>query len=168
MISHADLLNRLLYDSNTGIFTWKSTHSTRPLNGTVAGSLKKSGYTQIHIDNIIYQAHILAWFYVYGVWPEKELDHKNRIRSDNRIDNLRLASDYQQAHNRNPHPNSNGYIGVKKQGNKYQARLMDKGESFYLGLFDTAELAGLVRSEARDRLMSGKSFRTATGVANGK
>jgi hypothetical protein len=50
------------------------------------------GYVQIKISGKLYHAHRLAWLYVYGYMPEKEIDHINRIRDDNRIANLREAT----------------------------------------------------------------------------
>ncbi len=36
-------------------------------------------------------AHII-WFLEWGIWPTKEIDHENRVRDDNRIENLRLTT----------------------------------------------------------------------------
>ena len=58
--------------------------------GDIAGCLVKTGYRQIKIGNTAYLAHRLAWFYVYGEWPE-QLDHINRIKTDNRLDNIEEA-----------------------------------------------------------------------------
>lgn len=36
-------------------------------------------------------AHKLAWRLYYGEWPSGRLKHKNRVKSDNRIDNIILV-----------------------------------------------------------------------------
>ena len=85
------LLKKLLhYNPRTGIFTWKisSKYSCVKI-GDIAGCKNKDGYIIIGIDGKNYQAHRLAWFYTYGVWPKDQLDHEDHIRHHNWIDNLR-------------------------------------------------------------------------------
>ena len=72
------------YDSETGLFT----KATGKNIGKGVGS-KNNGYIFIKIKGSNYSAHRLAWLYVYGVWPTYHLDHINRLRDDNRINNLR-------------------------------------------------------------------------------
>jgi hypothetical protein len=101
----------LQYNSETGEFTWskarKGARSNRP-----AGTNNR-GYTQITYNYQPYSAHRLAWFFVYGVWPRDMIDHINRVRSDNRIENLREADN--QVNQRNAKINSrntSGHRGV--------------------------------------------------------
>lgn len=87
-----ELLHKILnYDQYAGIFTWKKGRQ-RISVGDVAGSLKKSGYVDIWIDQKQYRAHRLAWLYTYGYLPEHEIDHKNRIKDNNWISNLREST----------------------------------------------------------------------------
>lgn len=46
------------------------------------------------IDKHEYMEHRLAWFYMMGEWPgvNGSIDHKNRIKNDNRWENLRFAT----------------------------------------------------------------------------
>jgi len=78
----------LAYDPSTGVFGWKGRRKGKKHDGT-PGSTDKDGYLIITIDGRHYRAHRLAWFYVYGRFPNREIDHINRDRSDNRISNLR-------------------------------------------------------------------------------
>jgi len=54
--------------------------------------LIKIGYIIIKINRKDYQAHRLAWLYEYGNFPKQTIDHINRIKTDNRICNLRDVS----------------------------------------------------------------------------
>lgn len=78
--------------------------------GLEAGSLAKNGYVSININGTMYLAHRLAWFHYYGEWPADQLDHKNRVRSDNRIGNLRPANNRSNHENRTN--NKSGHAGV--------------------------------------------------------
>lgn len=140
-ITHAELLERLHYSPDSGLFTWlKDTGGPKGKKGFVAGSLKSNGYVDIRFNGPIYRAHRLAWFYHYGKWPDGEIDHINGIKSDNRISNLREATRAESIRNigrRNK--NKTGFKGVGNVGNKWKARITFNGENIYLGLFDTPE-----------------------------
>ena len=89
----AERLRELLhYDAETGVFRWKvRPYRTSIQSGTVAGMIY-AGYRRIRVDGQMYQAHRLAWFYIHGHWPVNLIDHKNTIRDDNRLSNLREAT----------------------------------------------------------------------------
>ena len=78
------------YDPKTGIFTWKYANNNRKA-GSKAGYKAKDGYIAISIDSKRYLAHRLVWLFVYGHFPKYDIDHINRIRDDNRIENLQKA-----------------------------------------------------------------------------
>lgn len=82
----------LSYDPETGIFRWLVNRPPNKTAGKEAGSPDDDGYLRIGIDRRRYRAHRLAWFYVHGVWPQMELDHKDTDRTNNRIANLREAT----------------------------------------------------------------------------
>lgn len=48
--------------------------------GDVAGCVDKDGYIQIRLKGKMYPAHRLAWLYVYGEWPQDEIDHINCVK----------------------------------------------------------------------------------------
>lgn len=56
------------------------------------GSLDKDGYLIIKIKGKQYKAHRLVYAYFNGEFPKGEIDHINRCRTDNRIENLRVCS----------------------------------------------------------------------------
>lgn len=87
------LRKRLYYSKTTGLFSWLVRSSSRTDIGDIAGCGNTTDrYIYITVDGVRYSAHRLAWFYVYGVWPTHEIDHKNEIRHDNRWSNLRPAT----------------------------------------------------------------------------
>lgn len=87
-LTHDRLLEMLTYNKYTGDFLLNEHVSTRA-KGCKAGTYSDKGYIMIQIDKKIYAAHRLAWYYVHGYYPEHQIDHINRVRDDNRIDNLR-------------------------------------------------------------------------------
>jgi citrate synthase len=92
MITQKYLKSILYYSENTGNFIWRVRKSNRTNIGDVAGKLSFCGYVVIKIDGKEYKAHRLAWLYVHGNHPENQIDHANRNREDNRIKNIREAT----------------------------------------------------------------------------
>ena len=148
----AEQLRSILhYDPATGIFTWKVGCSSRVKVGYIAGSLDGDGYLRIRLQSRKYQAHRLAWLYVYGVWPKDQLDHINRNRSDNRISNLREVSHKQNHQNRSkPSNNTSGHPGVSwdKRDSKWRAQITHNQKKIHLGSFTTLEEAIAARKAA--------------------
>lgn len=148
----ADYLRSILhYSPETGIFTRKVSTSNRVKVGDVAGSQDGHGYLNIRVCSRKYQAHRLAWLYVYGEWPEDQLDHINRNRSDNRIANLREVTNKQNHQNRSkPSNNTSGHPGVSwyKQNSKWVAHIMHNYKLIHLGYFTDVEEAVAARKAA--------------------
>ena len=137
---HQSLLDQLDYDPLTGIFTWKISPSRRAKAGSVAGGVSNN-YWAIRVCGKLYYARILAWFYITGVWPTSKVDHRNSIKTDNRYDNLRLATSEQNAQNCRPHSDSlSGFKGVRPYRKRFAARIRTIGENIHLGAFDTPEI----------------------------
>ena len=144
-ITHDELQSVLNYDQISGIFTWAVNKNSRAMKGYIAGYQEKNGgYLQIVINKKTYRAHRLAWFYVYGYMP-KQIDHINRIKSDNRIINLRVCTTQENSRNTKVNSkNTSGFKGVtfNKDKGKYQASTKINGKGKHLGLFNTAKEAG--------------------------
>lgn len=94
-LTHASLLQHLHYDPATGIFTRKVRTSQNTRIGDVAGYINRAGYIIVGLFGRSYLAHRLAWFYMHGQWPARNLDHRDRSRLNNRIDNLRECNQAQ-------------------------------------------------------------------------
>ena len=80
-----------------------------------------------------------------------QIDHINGIASDNRIENLRLANNADNAKNRNPRKTNTGVRNVSFVNNKYRVAIQSNNDKIYCGAFDNLELAELVAMEARDK-----------------
>jgi HNH endonuclease len=138
-ITWDELVSVLDYNADTGIFVWKETRG-RILKGSIAGCLEDDGYVTIRINRKVYKAHRLAWFYCFKEWPTLDIDHINRIRSDNSLDNLRELT--RADNNRNSIArNSTESKNVYKNGPGFMARVSFNGKDTYLGTFKTIDLA---------------------------
>lgn len=139
-----ELRAQLSYDPLTGVFTRIKQNSGTKRVGKVAGCVDKEGYHGIRMFSVNYRAHRLAWLYVYGEWPSGRIDHKNRVRNDNRISNLRLATPSQNGFNQAAKPNTaSGLKGVTwvKGRERWKAMAGVGGGYKFLGYFRTPEAA---------------------------
>ena len=110
-----------------------------------------------------YSAHRLAWLYMTGDWPPDEVDHKNRVRTDNRWDNLRLADTFTNKRNTSAYRNNkSGFKGVSWHvcSRKWRSRIRVDGKEKNLGLYDTPEQANAAYERAA-REMFGEFARAA-------
>ena len=148
----AEYLRSILdYDPATGAFTWKISNSNRVKVGSVAGSQSDKGYLCIRVCSRRYKAHRLAWLYVYGVWPEDQIDHINRNRADNRISNLRDVSHKQNHQNTGkPRNNTSGHTGIgwHKQSSKWVVQIIHNQKKIHLGYFTNIEESIAARKAA--------------------
>lgn len=139
-LSADELREHLSYDPTTGVFSYRKTGFGRRA-GQICGSPER-GYIRIGVKRTIYYAHRLAWLYVYGEFPSDFIDHINMDRSDNRIENLRIATRAQNSAN----TGSRGLHGLKgvcwhKAAKRWSAFIKVNQKNIHLGLFDTAEAA---------------------------
>lgn len=132
----------LSYDAATGVLRWKVSPAPSVPVGRVAGHLGKGRYIRVSIDGVRYQAHRLAWFYVYGEWPASQLDHREADSPCNSLINLRPATASQNASNRRrPANNTTGFKGVTfvPGRRRWQAAVKKNGKAHFLGYFRSPE-----------------------------
>lgn len=166
MVTAKALRARLDYNPETGIFKWKDSKTTPRNRGKVAGWVNSDGYVCIEIDYKEYKAHRLAWLYIYGKWPKGQTDHENLIRSDNRIKNLREATQSQNQINMGlPKRNTSGFKGAFwiKDHQKWSARIHMDGKQRHLGYFNSAEEAHAAYMKAA-RARHGEFARSAVRI----
>lgn len=139
------------YNPENGIFTWKFNRSKLAKIGCIAGTIDKRGYIVIGVNQKNYKAHRLAWLYVYGEFPPKQIDHINHDRTDNRIANLRIVSNQENQKNKTKQINNTSRVtgvGWHKASNKWCARISVNKKYIHLGLFTDINEAIAARKQA--------------------
>lgn len=110
-------------------------------------------YCRVSVDGKAYAFHRLVYLYHHGKQP-KVVDHIDNNRENNRIENLRSATQSENCLNRVRHCNNkSGYKNVMwhKKTNKWAVLISVNHKRKYFGFYDDLELAGLVAEEARDK-----------------
>lgn len=131
------------YEPSTGWLIRRVSTNPRGPKGAISGSLDGKGYHHCQINKNIYRQHHLVWLYHFGFIP-KMLDHRDRNRTNNRIENLRESSLSQNHANRSKGAGASRYKGVSRHTNgRWQAQTKVNKVAHHLGLYDTQE-------EARD------------------
>ncbi len=127
-LTATELRSLLSYNPETGVFTWLVDRDRRPFKGRVAGTTGKTGRRQININGTQYLAHRLAWLWMTGEWPRTVIDHKDLDPSNNRWNNLRLASAAENSRNCRPRPSKHGRgIVYHRQSKLWVARVWVEG-----------------------------------------
>jgi hypothetical protein len=153
MITQERLKQRYRYNKHTGVFTRLFNRAGAVKGTKVTTEHGPSGHLQITVDRKIYPPANLAWLYVYGVYPDGIVDHKDRNPKNNRIKNLRLATNQQNAFNRSVR--SDSILGIKCiQGvpGRYRVRVTASQELHHIGYFSTLRSAKAARNKALRRL----------------
>lgn len=144
MLTHERLLEALHYDPVAGVFIWKVSTNGRITIGQKAGWTSNTGHRSVTLDGRTHKEHRLAWFYVHGVWPKHQIDHKDVTPDNNAINNLRDATQFQNQRNKGRYKsNKSGFKGVswKEKNRKWVAQAKLNNKVHHLGLFDSAEEA---------------------------
>jgi hypothetical protein len=143
-----------IFDYKNGQLIRKVDSARLAKAGSFAGFLdEKSGYYRVGVKGKTYLVHRVIFFLHHGFLPEF-LDHINGIRTDNRIENLRVATKQQNCQNRAKHRNnSSGLKNVSwhKERKKWGVSIHVHERKRHFGYFEDLELADLVSQEARDK-----------------
>lgn len=98
------------------------------------GSYDKDGYLIIKIKGKQYKAHRLVYAYHNNKFPKNMIDHINRNRTDNRIENLRDVTADINNNNANRQSNKDtGVVGVhldKTKGLKKKYAISKNGKTY--------------------------------------
>lgn len=127
-----------MYEYKDGFLYWRQDSKRKGVRaGRKIGALSKSGYYQIGINKNVYYLHRLIFLYHNGYLP-KEVDHIDRNKSNNTIENLRSADRKKNCYNTASRKNSTSkYIGVSAKGLGWQSQIRINGKCKYLGIFKT-------------------------------
>ena len=119
--------------------------------GVIKPTVSTNGYIVISLLGKLYAAHRIAWCLVHGDWPKAHLDHINRQRADNRLSNLREATNTENLQNMGlMSNNTSGYKGVsyQKSNRKWLCQISIGSKRVFLGLYTTAEEASIAYESA--------------------
>lgn len=144
MITAALLRELLHYCPATGKFTWRVQLSRKMPVGKVAGSLRPDGRRYVCIFGKHYFTSRLAWMYVTGEWPEHEIDHRDRNRTNDAFFNLRPSTRQQNCFNTGVRKDSSTRrkgVSYEKRTGKWFARISVSGKSKVIGTYATADQA---------------------------
>lgn len=95
-----EIIDRCLeYFPKSGKLIWAVPTASTVKIGQLVGSINSKGYRTCNINRQSLKVHHICWYKFYGEWSGHQLDHINRIRSDNKIINLRKSTDIQNRHN---------------------------------------------------------------------
>jgi hypothetical protein len=137
-----------MFDSERTFRSWNAKNVGKP-----AGAVTKAGYILIRLQNHPYYAHRLIWLLTHGEPLPDTIDHADRNPANNRIDNLRAATNgLNMANILVRRDNKVGVKGVQAHGRGFMARIRSRNKEAYLGTFDTIEEATQAYQDAAARI----------------
>lgn len=141
---------RFAYCPETGVLTWKTTPYPSKL-GKPVGSLGSHGYLVVNLLGSPQLLHRIAWAIVHGEFPRDRLDHINRVRTDNRVSNLRACTHAQNLANSGlRRDNTSGRKGIFWDAKKklWRAAITIEGKQRWLGRRKDPDKAAALYADA--------------------
>lgn len=149
------------YNPNTGVLVRRKSSGGRKA-GSATGTPNAHGHLVCSVDDSLFYVHRIAWAIHYGRYPQKGIDHINGNKQDNRIANLRLATQSENLMNACLHSNNtSGCRGVyfNKTERRWVAEISAYGRRYILGRFKDKDKAAVAYAEAAN-LYHGEFART--------
>jgi len=141
------------FDYIDGELYWKNPSCYRLKNGDIAGGVSGKGRLSVRLNWKRYQVHRLIFMMHHGYMP-KIVDHADGDFLNNRIENLREATEAQNGYNKRASiRNTSGLKNVSwcKPRKKWVVMIWVDKIPKYIGGFADIELAELVAIEAREK-----------------
>ena len=149
MLTQARLKDLMTYDDETGVFA--RIKSVNRAGRRVSDRPNSDGYLQFCIDYKMYLQHRVAWLYAYGEFPKGDLDHINRVKTDNRLCNLRVVTSFENSQNKPPAKNNlYPHVHWVDQKNRFRVRIRSAGKA-YVKFFKSLEDAKKCSDEMRKK-----------------
>ena len=143
------------YEHETGRLINRVTRPNGAVQGAFADQASDAGYRVVTVAGRHYRAHRVIWEMCVGSIPmAMEIDHINRVRSDNRLANLRLVTSHENHLNLSRRRDTKVIHGVcfaKKEG-KWRANVGFKNRRIHIGDFSNVSDAIAARQEVNKQL----------------
>ena len=124
-----DLKSKFKYDPETGVIT-RAVRLGNYAAGTACTGKFANGYVKVGCNGVQMLGHRLAWFLYYMEQPPEFIDHIDLDKANNRITNLRAATNSQNQMNIKVHKRSKtGIKGIMpvRGGKSYRAEVCVDG-----------------------------------------
>ena len=119
--------------------------------GDRAGALALNGYRFLTYKRVQAKEHRIVWALHYGeISPGLVVDHINRQRADNRVENLRLLSNRENTSNWQERKLP---VGITARCGRFRAQARGKGnKQTSIGTYDTVQEATAARQQFLETL----------------
>lgn len=126
-----------------GLLVWTDPYRKRDMGAPVGGKVLVTGYKAVCTKDGYFYVHRIVFHISHGYCPTY-IDHIDGDKTNNSIENLREAMQYQNLQNSGKRSNNtSGYKGVffQKQNKRWCSAIGYQNKKIHLGSFDTPELA---------------------------
>ena len=150
MITQQQVLE--LFEYRDGNLYWKVKPAKQVAVGAKAGCKNSYGYCVVRVDGVLYGAHRIVFLMHHGYLPDY-IDHIDGNPLNNRIENLRQATNIENCYNRGKQSNNKSgckNVHWKAKIKHWSVEIQVNKVKRYLGIYKDFELAELVAQEARD------------------
>lgn len=142
-----------IFDYKDGNLYWKKSVGKRGKIGNLAGSLHHSGYKYVKLNGKSTANHRIIFMMHHGYFPE-EVDHIDRNRANNNINNLRASTNEKNALNKSVGiHNKAGIRGVyfDKRNKKWSVQISVNKKQKYFGQYFDIKVAQFVAETMRHK-----------------
>lgn len=138
----------ILFRYENGKLYNRITRNSRAVIGAEVGSDNGKQQLQVQISKKQYYVHRIIWAMHNDRWPENQIDHIDRNKINNKIENLRDITSKENNRNTNSFEFAKGYY---KDGNKYRAYVMTNEKRIYSKRVNTEEEAVVARQDLKNK-----------------